>query len=180
MDILGNFGCSLPLQFTKSNTKASKGGRTSLHRYTRHTCWHGSCVRPSVDLRRSERARGTPPFLITKRTDQQPTDRATRAGSWNWHCAGSGMAAGDSPPPIEGFGNMHRGMQERRGATKGSSGVRASLSFGGGEGPKEIPAGNFSPSFAALCVRRNRHRRVVRAIPARGHGTVPIGNGVST
>ena len=69
------------------------------------------------------------------------------------------------------FGNMHRGMQERRGATKGSSGVRASLSFGGGEGPKEIPAGNFSPSFAALCVhRRNRHRRVVRAIPARGQG----------
>ena len=47
---------------------------------------------------------------------------------------------------------MHRGMQERRGATKGSSGVRAILS-GGGEGPKEIPAGNFSPSFAALCVR---------------------------
>lgn len=99
MDIQGKLRYSLPLQLTKSNTKASKDGRTSLQRYTRQSthmlAWKlRPSVGPSVDLRWSERARGTPPFLITKRTDQQPTDRATRAGSWNWHCAGIGMDSG--------------------------------------------------------------------------------------
>ena len=69
-------------------------GHLSTATLDTHAGMEVASVRPTVDLRRSERARGTPPFLITKRTDQQPTDRATRAGSWNWHCAGSGMDGG--------------------------------------------------------------------------------------